>query len=91
MSAFNCFQSPIFKYFAFIERTLFIQSSIIPLLLNEVQHEQQELTAQSQQLEELRAQNARLQAALTQQNAAVAARLQRLEAGAARTVTLVSH
>jgi hypothetical protein len=67
---------------------------VIPLLLNEVQHQQRELA-------EVRAENARLQAMLKQQreraetqeaqNAAVAARLQRLEAGAARAATLVSR
>ena len=57
---------------------------LIPMLLNEVQHQQQELT-------ELKAQNERLQAALVQQNAALAVRLERLEAGAARTATLATH
>jgi hypothetical protein len=51
---------------------------LIPMLLNEVQHQRQEIV-------ELQAQNERLQAALAQQNAAVAARLERLEAGAVRT------
>jgi type II secretory pathway component PulM len=58
---------------------------LIPLLLNEVQHQQQELA-------ELRAQNARLQGALAEQQereAAQGAQLQRLEAGAARTATLI--
>jgi hypothetical protein len=57
---------------------------LIALLLNEVQHQQQELT-------ELKAQNERLQAALAQQHAAVATRLERLEKAAARTATLVSR
>lgn len=55
---------------------------LIPMLLNEVQHQQQEL-------EELKAQNVRLQAALVQQNAALAARLDQLEQGA-RSITTVS-
>jgi len=46
---------------------------LIPMLLNEVQHQQQEIA-------ELKAQNERLQAALVQQTAAMAARLERLEA-----------
>jgi hypothetical protein len=54
---------------------------LIPMLLNEVQHQQQALTAQSHQLAELKAQNARLQAALVQQNAALVARLEQLEQG----------
>jgi hypothetical protein len=45
---------------------------LIPMLLNEVQRQQQELA-------ELRAQNERLQAALVQQTAALAARLEQLE------------
>jgi Chaperone of endosialidase len=57
---------------------------LIPMLLNEVQHQQQELA-------ELKAQNARLQATLVQQNAAVAARLEQLEAGAARAATLATR
>src|SRR5262249_11872540 len=62
---------------------------LIPMLLNEVQHQQHEiagLKAQVQQVEELKAQNARLQAALEQrdaeqraQTAALAARLDQLE------------
>ena len=48
---------------------------LIPLLLNELQQ-------QHQQLAELKAQNARLQAVVVQQQEAVAARLERLEAGA---------
>jgi trimeric autotransporter adhesin len=67
---------------------------LIPLLLNEVQHQQQELT-------ELKAQNERLQAALLQQqereaerqaqNAALAARLERLEQGGTREAALVGR
>src|SRR5262249_1769289 len=45
---------------------------LIPMLLNEVQHQQQEIV-------ELKAQNERLQAALVQQTAALAARLEQLE------------
>jgi Chaperone of endosialidase len=57
---------------------------LISMLLNEVQHQQQEIT-------ELKAQNERLQAALVQQQAAIAARLERLEAGTGRPATLVSR
>ena len=56
---------------------------LIPMLLNEVQHQQQELI-------ELKAQNARLQTVLVQQNAALAARLERLEA-TAPTETAATH
>jgi hypothetical protein len=55
---------------------------LIPMLLNEVQHQQQEIVG-------LKAANARLQAELVRQNAAVAARLERLEAGAVRTARAV--
>jgi hypothetical protein len=48
---------------------------LIPLLVNEVQHQQRELAA-------LRAQNAYLRAVVEQQHAALAARLERLEAAA---------
>jgi len=52
---------------------------LVPMLLNEVQRQQQELAelkAQAQQMAELKA-----------QNAALAARLERLEQGATRTAT----
>ena len=62
---------------------------LIPLLLNETQHQQQKLEAQGQQLAELKAQNARLQATLVQQHLALAARLEQLEQGA-RPLTTVS-
>ena len=62
---------------------------LIPLLLNELQHQQQTLEAQGQHLAELKAQNARLQAALVHQHAAVATRLEQLEQGA-RPLTIVS-
>jgi endosialidase-like protein len=55
---------------------------LIPMLLNEVQHQQQALQAQAQQLAQLKAKNARLQATLAEQSAALAARLERLEAAA---------
>ena len=72
---------------------------LIPMLLNEVQHQQQkldaqgqqlttqsqQLTTQGQQLAELQAQNARLEAAVVQQHAAFAARLEHLEQGARLT------
>ena len=75
---------------------------LIPMLLNEVQHQQlkldaqaqqlttqsQQLTTQGQQLAELKAQNARLEAALVQQNAALAARLEQLEQSAHRLTTV---
>ena len=72
---------------------------LIPMLLNEVQHQQRELAelkaenqslraTQGQQLAALKAQNARLEAALVQQNAALAARLEQLEQ--AQRVTTVS-
>jgi hypothetical protein len=71
---------------------------LIPMLLNEVQHQQQKLEAQARELAELRAQNARLQDALEQrdeeqraQNMAVAARLERLEAGATHTATVATR
>jgi hypothetical protein len=55
---------------------------LIPMLLNELQHQQHALIAQSAELAELKAQNRRLEAALMQQNTAVAARVAQLEAGA---------
>jgi hypothetical protein len=67
---------------------------LIPLLLNEVQHQQQQLATQAQQVTELQAQNARLEAALAQQqaqNATVATRLEHLETGAVRAATLVKR
>ena len=67
---------------------------LIPMLLNEVQHQQQansvqsqQLSAQAQQITELQAQNEEQRA----QNAALAARLERLEAGAARAATLATR
>jgi len=69
---------------------------LIPMLLNEVQHQQQKLEtqaqelaalkAQAQEVAELKAQNEEQRA----QNAALAARLERLETGAVRTATLTS-
>jgi Chaperone of endosialidase len=66
---------------------------LIPMLLNEMQHQQQKLEAQSQQLSaqsqelaELKAQNKEQRA----QNAALATRLERL-AGAARAATLTTR
>jgi len=53
------------------------------MLLNEVQHQQQEIV-------ELKAQNESLRAALAQQQATVAARLEQLEA-AARAATLATR
>src|SRR5262249_14545168 len=67
---------------------------VIPMLLNEVQHQQRQLVAQAKQLAELKAQNARLQAMLAEQqerDAALAARLGRLEAAAARAGALASR
>lgn len=57
---------------------------LIPMLLNELQHQQQSLDAQAQQIAELKTENARVQAALADQNAEFAARLQRLETVAGR-------
>jgi len=56
---------------------------LIPMLLNEVQHQQQ-------QLSQLKAQNERLQALLLEENATLAARLARFEK-ASPLVALVSH
>ena len=52
---------------------------LIPLMLNEMQHQQAALT-------ELKAQNQMLRAALAQQNAVFSARLERLERTSAKTV-----
>ena len=60
---------------------------LIPLLLNEVQHQQQKLAGQAQELAELKAQNEEQRA----QNAALAARLERWEAGAVRAATLAER
>src|SRR5262249_27924818 len=57
---------------------------LIPMLLNEVQHQQR-------QIAELKAQNEHFQAALLQQTAAMAARLGRLEAGRVQEATLTTH
>ena len=75
---------------------------VIPMLLNEVQHQQRrqlatqarQLATQAQELAALKAQNARLRAAVVQQqerDAALAARLERLEAAVARAATLASR
>ena len=78
---------------------------LTPMLLNEVQHQQQTLSAQQRQLgaqqrqlgaqtreiAELKAQNVRLQRQLQERDAALAARLERLEAAAARAATLASR
>lgn len=68
---------------------------LIPLLLNELQHQEQALGAQTRQLAELKTQNESLRAALVQQGAAqraetaaLAARLEQLEAAAPRAATL---
>src|SRR5262249_48848917 len=60
---------------------------LIPLLLNEVQRQQQKLDAQAQELAELKVQNEEQRA----QNAALAARLERLEARAVHTAEVVTH
>jgi Chaperone of endosialidase len=60
---------------------------VIPMLLNEVQHQQRQLAT-------LKAENARLRAVVAQQqerDAALAARLERLEAAVARAATLASR
>jgi len=67
---------------------------VIPMLLNEVQHQQRQLATQVQELAALKAQNARLRAAVVHQqewDAALAARLERLEAAAARAVALANR
>ena len=64
---------------------------LIPLVLNELQHQQHQLSAQSQQLAQLNAQNEDLRATLVQQNAELAARLARLEEAAVRAATLTSR
>ena len=74
---------------------------VVPMLLNEVQHQQrqlgaqaQQLTAQAQQLAELKAQNELLRMALGQQqkrDATVAARLEWLETAAARAATFANR
>jgi len=67
---------------------------LTPMLLNELQHQQRQLAAQTREIAALKAQNARLQATVTQQQereAAFAARLERLEAAAARAATLASR
>jgi len=53
---------------------------LIPLLLNDVQHQQRQIAELKVQNEEQRA-----------QNAALAARLERLEAGTTQTAAAVSH
>jgi hypothetical protein len=60
---------------------------VIPMVLNEVQHQQRQLAT-------LKAENARLRAVVAQQqerDAALAARLERLEAAVARAATLASR
>jgi hypothetical protein len=71
---------------------------LIPMLLNELQHQQRALDRQSRQLSAqarhmtmLETENENLRAAMVAQNGAMAARLERLEQGAARTPTLVSR
>ena len=67
---------------------------VIPMLLNEVQHQHRQLATQAQELATLKAQNARLRAAVVHQqerDAALAARLERLEAVVARAATLASR
>ena len=67
---------------------------LIPMLLNEVQHQQRQLAMQAQELATLKAQNAHLRAVVAQQQereAAVAARLERLEAAVARAGALASR
>lgn len=68
---------------------------LIPMLLNELQHQQQQIGAQGKELAALRAQNASLQtmqgeqlAELKAQNAALIARLDRLEEVAVRPAAL---
>ena len=58
--------------------------ALIPLLLHELQHQQQ-------QMAELHAQRQQQMAELLAQNAALAARLERLEAAGARAASLTSQ
>ncbi len=62
---------------------------LIPMLLNEVQHQHQALNTQAREIAVLKAQNDQLQAALAQQNEAILARLTKVEA--AHAATLVSR
>jgi hypothetical protein len=64
---------------------------LIPLLLNELQHQQQQLGAQAQLLAELQAQHESVRTAMVQQHAALAARLAGLAAAAARAATLINR
>jgi len=66
---------------------------LIPMLLNEVQHQQREIAefrAQAQQVVELKAQLQEV-TELKAQNAALAARLERLEAGAVHPAAVLTH
>jgi Chaperone of endosialidase len=67
---------------------------LIPMLLNELQHQQGQLGAQAEQLNVLKTENEQLRAMLVQQqerDAGLAARLERLEAAAASDATLASR
>jgi Chaperone of endosialidase len=67
---------------------------VMPMLLNEVQHQQRQLATQAQELAALKAQNARLRAMVVHQqerDVALAARLERLEAAVAHAATLASR
>jgi Chaperone of endosialidase len=64
---------------------------LIPMLLNELQHQQRALIAQSAELAEVKTQNRRLEAALTQQTTVVAARVAQLEAGATRATAVAGR
>ena len=55
---------------------------LTPMLLNELQHQQQEQAQQRQEIVALKAENKTLQAALVEQNAALTARVAQLEAAA---------
>jgi hypothetical protein len=59
---------------------------LIPLMLNEMQHQQAAMQHQQAALTALKAQNDVLRAALAQQNAVFSARLERLERPSAKTV-----
>jgi hypothetical protein len=64
---------------------------LIPMLLNEVQHQQQALDAQAQQLAQLKTQSEHLQAALAARSAALAARGNQPETEAACTAVPATH
>src|SRR5262249_30426918 len=63
---------------------------LIPMLLNEVQHQQQALTTQARQVAELQAQNESLRAAHAQELAELKAQNERLQAALAQQTAAVA-